>query len=323
MKSVIPLFFAVDDNYVKFLSVTLESIFENCSKDYSYDVVVLNTGLKQESKNILNKYLSDDVNIEFFDVRYKLQKISQDLSIRDYYTKATYYRLFIADLFPQYDKALYLDCDIVVLGDVAKLYNTDLENNLVAAIPDGAVQLVDEFIDYVELGLGIKKDKYFNAGVLLINLKEFRNTALEERFVQLLKQYTFEIAQDQDYLNILCKDKVTYVDDSWNVMPLGNYVKPVNLIHYNLSFKPWKYDNIQYEDYFWEYAKKANVYEDIMLLKNSFSLDMANKEKEGSKLLKINARKEAYSSSNYFNRFVKRDNFICRFKTKIKNFFYK
>ena len=48
MKTIIPLFFAVDDNYVKFLSITLESIFDNASKDYSYDVVVLNTGLKDK-----------------------------------------------------------------------------------------------------------------------------------------------------------------------------------------------------------------------------------------------------------------------------------
>ena len=158
MKKVIPLFFAVDDNYAKFLVITLESIFENASKDYKYDVVVLNTGLKEESKNLIKKYSSEDVNIIFFDVRHKLQLISQDLSIRDYYSKATYYRLFIADLFPQYEKALYLDCDIVVLGDISKLYNHDLRNNLGGAIPDGAGQLTEEFIEYVNKGLGIKEE---------------------------------------------------------------------------------------------------------------------------------------------------------------------
>ena len=109
MKPVIPLFFAVDDNYAKFLAVTLESILDNASKDYAYDIIVLNTGLRKESKLLLNKYVNEDVNIEYFDVRMKLQKIAQNLSIRDYYSKATYYRLFIADLFPQYEKALYLD----------------------------------------------------------------------------------------------------------------------------------------------------------------------------------------------------------------------
>lgn len=322
MKPVIPLFFAVDDNYAKFLAITLESILENASKDYSYDVVVLNTGLRSESKALLSKYVSNDVNIEYFDVRMKLQKIAQDLSIRDYYSKATYYRLFIADLFPQYSKALYLDCDIVVLGDISKLYNIDLGDNLVGAIPDGAVQLVDEFVDYVELALGIKKENYFNAGVLLMNLDEFRNINLEERFIELLGKYTFEVAQDQDYLNVLTKDRVVYVDDSWNVMPLGNFVKPVNLVHYNLTFKPWKYDNIQYEEHFWEYAKKANVLEQVKKIKESFTPSMAKQDQEGGARLKVMAREEAYSSNNYYNTYVRKDNFFYRTGRKIKKLFH-
>lgn len=322
MKPVIPLFFAVDDNYAKFLAITLESILDNASKDYSYDVVVLNTGLKQESKQLLNKYISNDVNIEYFDVRSKLQKIAQNLSIRDYYSKATYYRLFIADLFPQYSKALYLDCDIVVLGDISKLYNIDLNDNLVGAIPDGAVQLVDEFVEYVELGLGIKKENYFNAGVLLMNLDEFRNYNLEEKFIDLLGKYTFEVAQDQDYLNVLTKDRVVYINDSWNVMPLGNYVKPVNLIHYNLSFKPWKYDNIQYEEYFWNYASKAGVTNEILKIKDGFTSEMARLDQEGGARLKVMARKEAHSENNYYNTFVRKDNLFYRAGRKLRNFFH-
>lgn len=320
MKPVIPLFFAVDDNYSKFLAVTLESILENASKDYAYDIVVLNTGLRKESKLLLNKYVNEDVNIEYFDVRMKLQKIAQNLSIRDYYSKATYYRLFIADLFPQYNKALYLDCDIVVLGDISKLYNVDLGDNLVGAIPDGAVQLVDEFVDYVELALGIKKEHYFNAGVLLMNLEEFRSYQLEDKFIDLLGKYTFEVAQDQDYLNVLCKNRVTYIDDSWNVMPLGNYVKPVNLIHYNLSFKPWKYDHIQYEEHFWNYASKAQVKEEILELKENFTPQMAKADQEGGARLKVMARKEAYSSNNYYNTFVRKHNFFYKTGKKIKGF---
>lgn len=319
MKTIIPLFFAVDDNYISFLKVTLESIFENASKDYQYDVIVLNIGLKEKSKELLNKYNNDYVKIIYYDVRLKLQKISSNLAIRDYYSKATYYRLFIADLFPQYSKALYLDCDIVVLGDISKLYNHELGNNLVGAIPDGAVQITDEFVEYVNKGLGIKEDKYFNAGVLLMNLDEFRKYELENKFVDLLKKYTFEIAQDQDYLNVLTKNRVTYIDDSWNVMPLGNYVSPVNLIHYNLSFKPWKYDNIQYEKHFWNYARKAGVEEQIINIKNSFSLEDAKKDLESCKLLKKKAFEEAYSKTNYFNTYV-RFNFFKRIISKIKYF---
>lgn len=320
MKTIIPLFFAVDDNYVKFLSITLESIFDNASKDYSYDVVVLNTGLKDESKELLNKYNNDYVNVIYFDLSEKLNNVSKDLKVRDYYSKATYYRLFIQDLFPQYNKALYLDCDIVVLGDISKLYNHDLKNNLVGAIPDAAVQITPEFIEYVNKGLGIKEEHYFNAGVLLMNLEGFRNYNLEKKFMKLLKTYTFEIAQDQDYLNVLTKDRVLYIDDSWNVMPLGNNVKPLNLIHYNLSFKPWKYDNIQYEEYFYKYSKKAGVYDHIIQMKENFSLEDSNKDYLGGLNLKKKALFEAYSKNNYYNSIVKNVSFIKKMLTKIRSF---
>ena len=320
MKTIIPLFFAVDDNYIKFLSITLESIFDNASKDYSYDVVVLNTGLKDESKEVLNKYNNDYVKVIYFDLSEKLNEVSHNLKVRDYYSKATYYRLFIQDLFPQYNKALYLDCDIVVLGDISKLFNHDLNNNLVGAIPDSAVQVTPEFIEYVNKGLGIKEDHYFNAGVLLMNLEEFRNYDLEKKFMKLLKTYTFEIAQDQDYLNVLTKDRVLYIDDSWNVMPLGNNVKPLNLIHYNLSFKPWKYDNIQYEEHFYKYSKKAGVYEQIIQMKENFSLEDSNKDYLGGLNLKKKALFEAYSKNNYYNSIVKNGSLIKKMLTKIRRF---
>ena len=318
MKKVIPLFFAVDDNYVNFLRITLESIMENASKDYNYDVVVLNIGLKEESKRLLNKYNNENTKIIYFDVRDKIQKISQNLSLRDYYSKATYYRLFIADLFPQYSKALYLDCDIVVLGDISKLYNHDLKDNLVGAVPDGAVQITEEFIQYVNKGLGIKEENYFNAGVLLMNLDEFRKENIEGKFVDLLNKYSFKIAQDQDYLNVLTKNKVSYIDDSWNVMPLGNHVKPVNLIHYNLSFKPWKYDNIQYEEYFWAYAKKSGVEDVIKKIKDEFSIEDAKQDRNAGILLRKKALEEAYSKNNYYNRFIRR-NFFKKMITRVKH----
>lgn len=309
MKPIIPLFFAVNDNFAKYLKVTLESIFENASKDYAYDVVILNIGLKEETKKMLNKYKSKNVKIIFYDVRYKLQKIAQDLSIKDYYNKATYYRLFVADLFPQYNKALYLDSDIVVLGDISKLYNHELKSNLVGAIPHPVLQHTHEFSEYVNKVLGIKDEHYYNAGVLLMNFEGFRYENIEEKFLDLLSKYTYDVGEDQDYLNVLTKNRVLYIDDSWNVMPLGEYVKPINLIHYNLSLKPWKYDNIQYEEYFWEYAKKAGVENEILEAKNSFSLQDQKNDHKFINNLKQKAVKQS-SKGNWFTNLFKRNKSI-------------
>jgi len=186
------------------------------------------------------------------------------------------------------------------------LYNTDLGNNLVGAVPDMAVQNTPVFIDYVENALGVKGSKYFNAGILLMNLKEMRSWDFENKFIELLGKYSFRVAQDQDYLNVLTKGRVKYVDNSWNVQPVPNNVceiKEVNLVHYNMLWKPWIFDNIDYSDIFWQYAKECSMYDRILQMQKSITDESrANKLKGGEALLAM-AGLEAKDPNNYKNKF--------------------
>ena len=212
-KKVVRLFFTVDDNYIPFLSTTIASIVAHASDDYKYRLTIIHDGLSMESKRAVRKFQDNKkIFISFFNVAVKVHALSVKLDVRDYYTITTYYRLFLPDLFPAFSKGLYLDSDIVLLDDVAKLYFTDLGDNLVGAVPDASVQLFSEFSNYVEKVLNVDHTKYFNAGILLMNLKKLREFGLERRFVSLIKKVTFKVAQDQDVLNFLCKDRVTYLD---------------------------------------------------------------------------------------------------------------
>ena len=263
-KAVVRLFFTLDDNYIPFLSTTLASIVDHASPEYKYQITIIHDGLSLESKKAIRQFRKDNIFISFFNVSVKVNSLAVKLDVRDYYTITTYYRLFLPDLFPTLSKGLYLDSDIVLCDDVAKLYFTDLGDNLVGAIPDASVQLFPEFSNYVEKVLGVEHQNYFNAGVLLMNFKALRSFGLERRFLALIKKVTFKVAQDQDVLNYLCKDRVTYVDKRWNVMPLGEEVKDPWLIHYNLMFKPWNLKNIMYEDRFFKYAEMAGVKDNII-----------------------------------------------------------
>ncbi|MGN1300727.1 MAG: glycosyltransferase, partial [Clostridia bacterium] len=129
----IPIFFAIDDQYTPFLAVALKSLIDNASKDYKYLIKVLHTNVKENHMKQIQKYESKNVDIEFVDLSYYIEKVQDKLYTRDYYTNTTYFRLFLPDLYPQYDKVLYLDSDIIVLGDISELYNTDMGTNLVAA----------------------------------------------------------------------------------------------------------------------------------------------------------------------------------------------
>ena len=294
---VIPIFFAVDDGYAPFLAVALQSLIENSSKNYYYSIKILYTNINEQNKKKINKYKTDNVNIEFVDLNYYIEEVKDKLYTRDYYTKTTYFRLFIPDLYPQYDKALYLDSDIVVLGDIAELYNTNIKGNLVAAVPDDVIQTIPIFSEYAEKVVGVANYKnYFNAGILLMNLDEFRRMKFQDKFLYLLETVKFTVAQDQDYLNRLCKGRVTLVDKTWNRMPInmeGINEKDIKIIHYNLSYKPWHFDNILYQEYFWKYAEKTEFAKQIKEIKNSYTEEERFRDMEQFKNLKALAVKES------------------------------
>ena len=295
--NVIPIFFAIDDGYIPFLAVALESLIENSSKQYYYSIKVLYTNISEENKKKINKYKRENVNIEFVDLNYYIEKVKDKLYTRDYYTNTTYFRLFIANLYPQYNKAIYLDSDIVVLGDIAELYNQDMGDNLVAAAPDDVIQTIKVFQEYAEKVVGVADYRnYFNAGILLMNLDEFRRFDFQNKFLYLLETIKFTVAQDQDYLNRLCKGKVKIIDKGWDKMPIGNDdfdEKDLKIIHYNLAEKPWHYDNIRYKDYFWKYAKKTEYYNEICKIKENYSEEERFKDMQQFKTLKDLAQKEA------------------------------
>ena len=291
MNKNIPVFFSVDDNYVPFLMVTLESIISNMSKNNNYDFYVLNNGLKQENIDRLLKYNKNNYTLNFVNMSEKIKDISAILHTRDYYTKAIYYRLFIPTLFPNLDKAIYMDCDITVQDDVAKLFNYDVTNNLLGAIADEAVSLVPEFQAYTKNCLGIEGYRYFNSGVLVMNLAELRAINFETKFFNALTSYKLSVAPDQDYLNVICKDRVTYIPKIWNKMPFKDSnltIKDLKLIHYNLSYKPWHYDNIEYQEAFWKYAKQAGLEKSMKALLNDFNDELKQKDAlSGKRLLEM------------------------------------
>ena len=294
---VIPIFYAVDDGYVPFLAVSIHSLIENSSKEYYYAIKVLYTNICEENKKKILKYERDNVKIEFVDLNYYIEEIKDKLFTRDYYTKTTYFRLFIPNIYPQYNKVIYLDSDTVLLGDVAELYHQDMGSNLVAVVPDDIIQNEEIFQEYVEKVVGVADyRKYFNAGVLVMNLDEMRKSKFQEKFLYLLETVKFAVVQDQDYLNRLCKGRTKILENGWNRMPVPNNktkVEKLNLIHYNLNYKPWHYADVVYEEYFWQYAEKTEYYEDIKNIKENYSEEERFRDREQYENLKALAKKES------------------------------
>lgn len=306
-----PLVFAVDDNYAPFLCVALRSIIDNASTDYYYRIYVLNTGISESNKKRITSIaeeLTDDLSVEYVDVADRMDLIKDKTALRDYYTNAIYYRIFIPSLFPQYDKILYLDSDMVFLEDISKLYETDLGDNIFGAVHEEAMSFFDVFGTYAEEFLDVPRMEYFNSGLLLINTEEYIKSGVEQRFIDLMLRHKFEVAPDQDYLNVVCKGRVKHLDVGWNKTPIPGKRfkdKDVKLIHYKLNFKPWHYDNVRYQDAFWKYAKKTPFYDELLKMRNNYTQE----EKDKDSIAFINLQKMAHRHTvgiNNYKRLIMR-----------------
>lgn len=304
MRKEIPIFFSTDDNYIPFLDVAISSLIENASRKYDYRIIVLNTGLCEENIRKVKKREKRPFKIDFVDISEEVKKIKSRLKNVYHFSIVTYYRLFIASLFPQYDKAIYLDCDLVVLGDISELYFTELGDNILGASPEMFVQSTNEFRLYAKKALGVDPDGYVNAGVLLMKLSEFRKNKIEERFIALITEHDFDLLDpDQAYLNYLCLGKIHVLPSGWNKEPITHECEgKKNIVHYALYKKPWQYDDVIDGEYFWHYAERSPFYDIIRKKRNSFGpAEIAEKEKTAREIL-IHALDIVNSENTFSNR---------------------
>ncbi len=285
-ENLIPVFFTVDDGYAPFLAVALKSMIDNSDPEKNYKAIIVYQELSDENINRLGSLGKDHFKVEFAPMKASLEAITDTMSNRlrcDYFTLTIYFRLFIPRMFPQYDKAIYIDSDVVVNSDIAELYNTELGNNLIGACTDLSVAQVPQLVNYMENAVGVPKEQYINSGVLLLNMKALRDEGLEEHFLNLLSTYHFDaIAPDQDYLNAMCNGRIYYLDSAWDTMPEENTPEDesAKLIHYNLFSKPWCYDGISYADLFWSYAEESGYIEEIRAYKANYDDEKKKSDKE-------------------------------------------
>lgn len=291
MNKEIPVFFTIDNGYAPFLAVALSSAVKNASKDRLYHAIVLHEGVTEENRRKLASLATRNFKIDIVPMKNDFDALDDRMSNRlrcDYFTLTIYFRLFIPAMYPQYDKAIYIDSDVVIADDLAKLFDIDIGDNLIGACNDLSIADVPPLVAYTENAIGVKAHEYINSGVLLMNLKKLREERFEEHFLNLLNTYHFDsIAPDQDYINAICNGKIFYLDKRFDAMPNNARVECENpvIIHYNLFEKPWCYDNIQYESVFWKYAENSGFIDEIKKYKENYTDDKKQADKECLELL--------------------------------------
>ncbi len=307
MSNVIPIFFACDDNFVKYMIVSLRSMIKHAAADRTYRIYVLHTNISEEMKQKMYAMQNEKFEISFEDVSPYLATIADKLPIRHYYTKTTYFRLFIAEMFPQYDKVVYIDSDTILRADIADFYDTEIGDAYVGACHEQAMVQVDVYGTYCERVVGVSRHNFFNAGHLLINCKRFRDSHVLDKFIKALGEYNFIVTQDEDYLNLICKDHVFWIDQRWNTEVTAGMVYPYDpateayLLHYIMANKPWHHTDAICGEIFWQYAAETVVYDELRAELEGYTDEMREHDRiSGSNLYQM-AIDEVNKADNYQN----------------------
>ena len=300
----IPVVFATNENYAPYAGVTITSIVENSSKDFFYDIYVFYTELSKETIDKFESMSGKNYSVTCVDVNSYIDK--ELLYENFHFSKEMYYRILIPTILSQYEKVIYLDCDMVVVGDLSELYQTDLQGYVLAGVSD--VQHYDSK-RYVEDVLKLDTKKYINSGMLVINCVEFKKQKIKEQCFQILAETDIVFRYpDQDIINMACYNKIKFLPAKWNYVWHYNFPrfnkpnlllsaedqaeyetfnKDVKIIHYTSNVKPWTNYNIYLSKPFFDYARKTKQFKDEIFkrfkelkMKNYVVLQAIDREKD-------------------------------------------
>ena len=259
MTEIINIVACTDKKFIMPTGVMMTSVCENnMDTDVVFHIIVdedVNTDDCRDLKDAVTIYRGKSVL--FYHANDKMQKKSFPKGMnRNDITRTTYYRLFLAEILPQeLDKVLYLDGDVIVRHSLLPLWNTNIEEKAVAAAYDcssGRIEYYNRLKYPFELG-------YFNAGVLLINLKYWREHQVLNDFISYMENHADSIrCHDQDVLNVVFRCRKVTVPLKYNLQHLFllkkcddyDYWKLEQevleargdpcIVHFTSRWKPWR-----------------------------------------------------------------------------------
>ena len=303
-KDIIPVVLSADNNYAPYLGVCIQSIISNSSDENRYNIYILNLNIDLLHRQIILGFQKKNISITFIDMNPFIKGLHSLFSCtkaeNNFYTPETYFRLFLPKIFNEYDKIIYLDCDMTILKDIACLINVDIGDNFVGVTHDLSLLFSSyryspwdkELKKYMNNILNVKSSNYFQAGVMIWNLKKCREHDLTNLFLNKLQEIGVPKYVDQDVMNSVFNGTgIFWIDQRWDVawdisiwykdylylIPeyyVNQYKKSISdpwIIHYTSGIKPWNSFRIKQSEYFWKYARISPFYEEILYknLKNN------------------------------------------------------
>ena len=235
-----PIVFTGDDNYIKYISVTIASILSNANKNVFYKFFIISDKINEETQLLLKNWINNHKNSSLdFIILDELQE--KDFFVNSRHGKGAYYLLYIPKLFKDYERVLYLDGDVIVDYDISEMLDFDFENSLVIGVTDFVCGFVNTnlpgYHDYFYKALRLNNpEKYINTGVVLFNTDKITDLGLEDEFINIMNEIKEPKHHDQSLLNAVIGKfgETKLINPKYNF--LRGYSDDIN-ISYSYIFK--------------------------------------------------------------------------------------
>lgn len=231
--NIINIAYGIDDNYARCMATSIASFCIN-NKDKNFCFYIVASDLSDKTK-IKLKVLAKDYNINI--IIYEINKdFFRDMPIIHEISLATYFRILLPNLVLNVDKLYYIDADIICLKDADSFFCINLEDNIIAAVPDS-----EKMNNKRNKALNLGQHIYFNAGILIIDIEKWNNNKISDKILTVINKYKNIIKyEDQDALNIVLSKKVKYISKIFNCITLSDVDnKEIILLHFANHPKPW------------------------------------------------------------------------------------
>lgn len=238
---------SIDRNYLQPAGVMLNSLLQNTEKPVG--IHLIHADLTDEDKTLLNEVVRAHAHATISYHPLVADQL-QEFVLRGHLTVVAYCVFLLPEILPNLDKVLYLDPDMIVEGDVESIWNVVLGDNLLAAVPVPPPYLHEKIVTAGQ--------DYFNGGVLLVNLKQWREESVTQKTFKAVVDLENYIARgvNQDVLNVVARGRWLKVPLLWNKCPeyyLGHETSiygrdelkqakdAAGIIHFTGPVKPWHY----------------------------------------------------------------------------------
>ena len=266
-KPHIPVFLASNDKFAPFVATTMASILAN-TREF-IDFYVLDSGISKKNRQKIRdtRQYFDNFDIRFIPVN--CDKEFGDLPRLKHITKDMYSRFLIPDILPDCEKVIYSDVDVAFVDDIAKLYNDDLGDKIIGAVPNYVADTA-KIKNRLRLSDNVVP---FMSGLLLINCRQWKQQhIIKDISTAAEKNSKYLLSPDQDILNIIFAQNYFKLDKKYCIIPkhipdFERYRKSesITILHYAgvKTSKPWNNPDILGGEVFWKYVPLTAFEEDI------------------------------------------------------------